>query len=106
MEYSYGLSLINSHLAVGATILLTTKALMQTEFWNFLRAQEATSFGGVPYTYEMLKRLRFTRMNPPSLKTMTQAGGRLSPELHREFAQFAHDTGRRFFVMYGQTEAT
>jgi long-chain acyl-CoA synthetase len=106
MEYTYGLSIINSHLAVGATVLLTTKTLMQKEFWDFFKLREATSFGGVPYTYEMLKRLRFSRMALPSLTTMTQAGGKLSTELHREFAQLAQDTGRCFFVMYGQAEAT
>lgn len=106
MEYTYGISIVNSHLAAGATVLLTTKTLMQKEFWSFFKDQRATSFGGVPYTYEMLKRLRFFRMNLPSLMTMTQAGGKLSPELHREFAEFAHASGRRFFVMYGQTEAS
>jgi acyl-coenzyme A synthetase/AMP-(fatty) acid ligase len=37
---------------------------------------------------------------------MTQAGGKLSPELHKKFAEYAESTGRRFVVMYGQTEAT
>jgi long-chain acyl-CoA synthetase len=106
MEYTYGLSIINTHLAVGATLLLTTKTLMQKEFWSFFKEQRATSFGGVPYTYEMLNRLRFSRMTLPSLRTMTQAGGKLSRELHREFAEFAQASGRRFFVMYGQAEAT
>ncbi len=106
MEYTYGLSVINTHLAVGGTLLLTTKTLMQKEFWSFFKEQQVTSFAGVPYTYEMLKRLRFSRMTLPSLRTMTQAGGKLSPELHREFAGFAQASGRRFFVMYGQAEAT
>lgn len=106
MNYTYGLSIINSHLTKGATLLLTDKGLMQKEFWNFFKEQKATSFGGVPYTYEMLKRLRFFRMDLPSLKTMTQAGGKLSPELHKDFAQYAKDTDKRFYVMYGQTEAT
>ena len=106
MNYTYGLSIINSHLYVGATILLTDKALMQKQFWAFFKSQNATSFGGVPYTYEMLKKLRFFRMELPSLRTMTQAGGKLIPELHKEFAQYALDTGRKFVVMYGQTEAT
>lgn len=106
MNYTYGLSIINSHLFVGATIILTEKALMQKEFWQQLKEYEATSFGGVPYTYEMLDRLRFFRMDLPSLKTLTQAGGKLSPELHHKFAQWANDTNKRFIVMYGQTEAT
>jgi acyl-CoA synthetase (AMP-forming)/AMP-acid ligase II len=66
----------------------------------------ATSFGGVPYIYEMLDKLRFFRMALPSLRTMTQAGGKLSPELHRKFAEYAAATGKKFVVMYGQTEAT
>lgn len=106
MNYTYGLSILNTHLAVGATVLLTDRTLMQKEFWSFFKEQGATSFGGVPYTYEILKKLRFFRMDLPSLRTMTQAGGRLAPELHREFARFAADTGRRFVVMYGQSEAT
>lgn len=106
MSYTYGLSVINSHLLVGATILLTNKSIFQKEFWAFFKEKEATSLAGVPYTYEMLKRLRFFRMELPSLKTMTQAGGKLSPELHREFAEYAKEHGMRFFVMYGQTEAT
>ncbi len=106
MNYTYGISIINSHLDVGATILLTDKTLMQREFWDFFKQEGATSFGGVPYTYEMLKRLRFFRMDLPTLRTMTQAGGKLLPELHQEFAEYAQKTGKEFVVMYGQCEAT
>ncbi len=106
MNYTYGLSIINTHLAVGAKILLTEKTLMQKEFWSFFKEQEATSFGGVPYTYEMLDKLRFARMNLPALRTMTQAGGKLTPELHEKFAEYAHENGKNFVVMYGQCEAT
>lgn len=106
MNYTYGLSIINSHLYVGAAILVTDKTIMQKEFWEFFKQEKATSFGGVPYTYEMLKKLRIFKMDLPSLKTMTQAGGKLTTELHREFAEFAAKTGRNFVVMYGQTEAT
>lgn len=106
MNYTYGLSIINSHLLVGATILLTDKSLMQKEFWNFFREQKATSFGGVPYTYEILNKLRFMRMDLPSLRTMTQAGGKLTPELHARFAAYAVENDKKFVVMYGQCEAT
>lgn len=106
MNYTYGLSIINSHLQVGAAILLTEAALMERRFWDFFKKEKATSFGGVPYTYEMLKKLHFFQMELPSLRTMTQAGGKLSPELHREFAEYAQANGRHFVVMYGQTEAT
>ena len=106
MNYTYGLSIINSHLLVGATLLVTEKSLMQREFWSFFKEAGATSFGGVPYTYEMLDRMRFQRMDLPSLRTMTQAGGKLAPELHRKFARYAADTGKKFIVMYGQAEAS
>ena len=106
MNYVYGLSIINSHFLAGANILLTDKGLMQKEFWSFFREAEATSFGGVPYTYEMLDKLRFFRMNLPSLRTVTQAGGKITPELHEKFAVWAAETGRNVVVMYGAAEAT
>ncbi len=106
MNYTYGLSIINSHLLAGATLLVTDKSLTQKEFWNFFQKEHATSFGGVPYTYEMLERMHFERINLPSLRTMTQAGGKLTPELHRKFAEYAQSNGKNFVVMYGQCEAT
>lgn len=106
MNYVYGLSIINSHFLVGATLLLTDKGLMQKEFWNFFKEEEATSFGGVPYTYEMLDKLRFYRMKLPSLRTMTQAGGKITPELHEKFASYAAENDKNFVVMYGAAEAT
>jgi len=106
MYYSYGLSIINSHLLKGATILLTDKSYAQREFWNFLRENEATSMSGVPYTWEMLRRLRFMRMDLPSVRTMTQAGGKLNAEIAMEYIRWAKSVGKQFIVMYGQTEAT
>lgn len=106
MNYTYGLSILNSHLYVGASVILTEKTILQRAFWKLFTDCGATSLGGVPYTYEMLDRLNFTDMDLPSLRTMTQAGGKLSPQLHKKFAQYAKDHGKRFYVMYGQTEAT
>lgn len=106
MNYTYGLSIINSHLLVGATILVSDKGLMQKEFWSFFNEGGATSFGGVPYTYEMLDKLRFYRRDLPTLRTMTQAGGKILPELHEKFARYAEEKGKQFIVMYGQCEAT
>jgi acyl-CoA synthetase (AMP-forming)/AMP-acid ligase II len=106
MNYVYGLSILHSHFLAGATLLLTDRGLMQKEFWSFFREAGATSFGGVPYTYEMLDKLRFYRMNLPTLRTVTQAGGKITPELHGKFAAWAAETGRHFVVMYGAAEAT
>lgn len=106
MYYSYGLSVINSHLIKGATILLTDKTYAQREFWNFMKEQKATSMAGVPYTYELLRRLRFFRMDLPDLKVMTQAGGKLNKGIAKEYIDYASANGKKFYVMYGQTEAT
>ena len=104
--YSYGVSVINSHLIKGATILLTEGTVAQRNLWTFMKEQKATSIAGVPYTYEMLKMLRFMRMDLPYLKTMTQAGGKLNKDLAKEYIEWAQSKDKRFFVMYGQTEAT
>lgn len=106
MNYTYGLSIINSHINMGATVLMTDKTMAMKPFWDFMKKNKATSFGGVPFTYELLKKVKFFRMDLPDLRTMTQAGGKLSPELHKEFAEWAQEHQKRFVVMYGQTEAT
>ena len=106
LHYVYGLSILNTHLAVGASVVVTRETLFSHDFWQLMREREVTSLGGVPYTYVMLKRLRFSRMELPALRTLTQAGGKLDPELHAAFAQDCAAKGRRFFVMYGAAEAT
>lgn len=105
-SYSYGLSVIHSHLWVGAGLAVSDKSFFDRDFWRFLREVKATSMSGVPYHYEMLKKLRFTGMELPHLRTLTQAGGRMSLELTREYAAHCEDRGMRFFSMYGQTEAS
>jgi acyl-CoA synthetase (AMP-forming)/AMP-acid ligase II len=106
MSYTYGLSIITTHLCAGASLILTDKTLMDREFWNALKTHRATTFGGVPYTYEMLKKLRFGRMDLPHLRYLTQAGGKLSPDLCAEFVEICGRKGMEFIVMYGQAEAT
>ena len=106
MNYSYGLSIINSHFLKGCSIILTNKTMMSRTFWELFKVNNATTFGGVPYTYEMLKKLRFFTMKLPSLKVLTQAGGKLGRSLVEEFAANCEQKGIRFVVMYGQTEAS
>ncbi len=106
MNYTYGLSIINSHILAGATIYTTDRPINFKAFWDFVRANGITSFGGVPFTYLMLKKIKFQKMDLPSLRYITQAGGKLDPELQDEFAQWAEKNGKEFVVMYGQTEAT
>ena len=105
-QYSFGLSIINSHLIVGGSIALTNKSIAERQFWTFFNEAAPDSLSGVPATFEMLRRLRFERMKLPSLKAMTQAGGRLSAETVKFFAELGKQNNFKFWVMYGQTEAT
>jgi acyl-CoA synthetase (AMP-forming)/AMP-acid ligase II len=104
--YSYGLSVINSHLAAGATIILNGLSVIEAGFRALVEKERATSLAGVPYTYDLLERAGLLDHMPSSIRTMTQAGGKLAAERVAAIASAAQASGRRFFVMYGQTEAT
>ncbi len=106
LHYSYGLSIVNSHLLAGAGILLSNMGLMTGGFWEAVRQHRVNSFSGVPYTYQMLRRLDLDKVNAPSLLTFTQAGGKLDPEHIQHFHDRVARRGGKFWVMYGQTEAT
>lgn len=106
MHYTFGLSVINSHVLCGAAECLTTATVFDAAFWQFCKEKRVTSIAGVPFTYECLRRLKFTKMELPDLTLMIQAGGKLSKKSQKEFGQYAAGTGKRFVVMYGQTEAT
>lgn len=105
-SYTYGLSIIHSHIYAGASIIVTNKSFFDRSFWELFKEFKATSFGGVPFHYEMLKKLKFNEMDLPSLRTITQAGGRMDPSLISDFADVCSRRGIRFFSMYGQVEAT
>ncbi len=106
IHYSYGLSVLNSHLASGGTLLLTAKSLLDVSIWDFFGRERGTSLAGVPYSYELLDRTGFWARDFPHLTTLTQAGGRLPAETAARVGRWASEHGVRFFVMYGQTEAT
>jgi hypothetical protein len=104
-SYSYGMSIVNSHLVCGGALVLTEDSILDDSFWTLFAQHRATSLAGVPYTFETLHRSGERRYQTPDLRYMTQAGGRLAPELVRHFATSSSSAGWRFYVMYGQTEA-
>jgi acyl-CoA synthetase (AMP-forming)/AMP-acid ligase II len=106
-HYSYGLSILTTHLLRGAALAPTVESVITPGFWNTFRAASCTSLAGVPYTYEILhKRLKLHDLNVPTLRTMTQAGGKLDDALTLAFHEKMAARGGRFFTMYGQTEAS
>lgn len=104
MHYTMGLSVIASHLLAGSTLLLSAHSLLDKGFWEMLK--EATSFTGVPYSYEIMTKLRFTRMDLPNLKVITQGGGKLTESMWNLLAQYARNNGKQFIATYGQSECT
>lgn len=106
MHYTMGLSIIASHLYAGATVLLCGKSLLDRGFWSMLKEQHATSFTGVPYSFELLSKLRFFRMDLPDLKIVTQGGGKLTKEMWQSLVAYAQDKGKKFIATYGQSECT
>ena len=106
LSYSYGLSVLHTHLKAGATICFTRHSVFDKAFWEVVKSRPVTSLAGVPSFYEMLLRLRFTRMALPALRYFTQAGGKLAEAHVTSLAEYATQTDKAFYVMYGQTEAT
>lgn len=106
LSHCYGLSVLNSHLAAGASIAVCADRVLSTRFWRAVAANAVTSFAGVPAVYELLRARRFDPGRYPSLTTLTQAGGRLGEDHIGHYADLMERKGGFFWVMYGQTEAT
>lgn len=106
LHYSYGLSVLNSHLYQGASILLTEAPLMSKDFWQQTRDFNISSLHGVPFSYQLYRQLRLERMPRPALRYLTQAGGKLNSSLTDYVQQLSSTLQKPVYLMYGQTEAT
>lgn len=107
LSYCYGLSVLTSHLAVGAGVVMTDLSVVDDCFWDLARATGVTTLAGVPHTFDLLEQIGFDgRKTLPTLRRVTQAGGRMAPERVQEYARLAQRQAWDFYVMYGQTEAT
>ena len=106
LYYTMGLSIVFSHLYAGATVLITNQNMTDRAFWAFIKEQKATSFTGVPYSYEILNLMRFFRMDLPDLKLLTQGGGKMPKALNLKFAEYCRDNGKKWIATYGQSEGT
>lgn len=104
MQYTMGLNVINTHLYVGATVLLTTYNLMSGDFWDYIKEEKATNFTGVPFSYDIFMRLHFDRITLPYLKTLSCGGGKLTDARFAQLAEYAQKNGKRFIASFGTTE--
>lgn len=106
LYYTMGLSMVFSHFKVGATLLITGRNMTDPVFWKFLKEEHASSFTGVPYSFQILDLMRFFRMDLPDLELLTQGGGKMERHLNLKFAEYCRDNGKRWIATYGQSECT
>lgn len=106
MHYTMGLNVINTHLHVGAMVLLCSENLTSPKFWKFIKEERGSNFTGVPYSYDILFKLRFQRMDLPHLTTLAVGGSKITEKNFIELATYASATGRRFISSFGATETS
>lgn len=104
--YSYGFSVFSTNAVAGGRILCTCRDIIQKAFWSDWQLYGCCSLAGVPYVYEMIHRFGLLPKMLPTLRYLTQAGGRLNPALAGQFAAQSKTHDFPFYIMYGQTEAT
>jgi len=106
IAHAFGLSVLDSHLVAGSTVVLDESSILQPDFWRVMRDERVNSLAGVPLTFELLRRLDPAQILPETVTSMIQAGGRLHPDHVAFFRDLMAARGGSFRVMYGQTEAT
>ena len=105
-QYTMGLSVINSHLYAGATVLLVKSPVTTQAFWEFIMNNNVTTITGVPYTFEIFRKLRFTNMNLDSLRILSNGGGKLSDDLYEYLLEYCNSRNLILLSTYGTTECT
>ena len=104
-SYVYGLSVINSHLYSGSTIVLTNRSIIEKEFWNMVKKFQVNNFSGVPYSYSIIERIgKKNLLN--KIRYSTQAGGKMNHELINKIINIYKIKKIKFIQMYGSAEAT
>jgi long-chain acyl-CoA synthetase len=106
MSYTFGLSIINTHLYASAKIIVTKFTALEKDFWLQMSRQRVTSLSGVPYSFELMMKTGLLKRSLPDVKVITQAGGKLSSNLKIKLLDYCDEFQKKLFVMYGQTEAS
>ena len=104
--YTMGLSVMNSLLAAGSQVRLSNYSITDREFWNVLKSEDISVFTGVPYSFDVLFKMRFERIKIPSLRIISQGGGKLSDAVWEKLVIYAEENNLQFIPTYGQTEGT
>lgn len=106
LSYVYGLSIINTYLYKGATLLIPSVSMIHRDFWDFFNENGGTSIFGVPYTFEIIKKLNIFGKGLLNLKLAAVAGGKITRDNEEYMVSMSLKYKFDFASMYGQTEAT
>ena len=106
MNYTMGMNGINSHLWVGATVVLVSSNIMSAEYWKTMKEQRCTNLIGVPFSYEVFFKLRLPRMKLPDMYTFAEGGGKLTDKMFVDMVDYAEANGKRFIATFGTTETS
>lgn len=106
LHYTMGLNVACSNLYAGATLLMTTCNILEKGYWDFFENSKVTNICGVPYSYEMLRRMKFFKKEHKYLRTIAEGGGRMTDKLFREIAEYAAEYEKNFYATFGTSETT
>lgn len=106
LHYTMGLNVACSNLYAGATLMMTTRSILEKGYWNFFESAGITNMCGVPYSYEMLNRMKFFQKDNQSLRIIAEGGGKLTDELFRKIADYSRSNNKRFYATFGTSETT
>lgn len=105
LHYTLGLSVLQSHLLAGATVVVEARGVLDPGFWNSVDRYRVTSLTGVPHTYELLLRKPWQPADNPTIRTLCVSGARSRDAVASHFHTAMQQHGGAFYAMYGQTEA-
>ena len=106
--YVMGKSLLNTHFAVGGSIVINNKFAYPVTVLTQMEEESVTGFSGVPSTYAYLLHrspLSDYKNRFKSLRYCTQAGGHMSRQIKKELKKVLPDH-TEIYIMYGATEAS
>jgi acyl-CoA synthetase (AMP-forming)/AMP-acid ligase II len=102
----YGLSVVNSHLAAGARLVIEKRSVADPEFWCARNQSPWTTLAGVTATYELMRERKVSADTLRGMRKLLHSGDRLPPQVFSWLYSNFSETQASIFLMYGQTEAT
>ena len=103
--YVYGKSLLNTHFAVSATVIIDNRFAFPNAVLKNMIGEKVTGFAGVPSTYSiLLNKSSLAKMNFADLRYLTQAGGHMPASIKKRLVEIFPD--QDIYIMYGATEAS